>query len=128
LLTINLIILYEYHVFAIFVPGSSQTGGLDWRTGDSDGFVSGIGAPAYLSIPGYELCLESFTPAGASHSEICLPAKKPYYCSDPAWRELQDTFEGDCPNRNSNGQGKKTSELRKKHHKIFNTKIQKSWI
>ena len=44
--------------FFTFAAGSSQTGGLDWRTGDSNGFVSGVGAPAYLSVTGYELCLE----------------------------------------------------------------------
>ena len=85
-----------------FFPGSSQTGGLDWRTGDSNGFVSGVGAPAYLSIPGYELCLNKYTPNGAAHSQFCLPSKKPFICNKRSWNQLQNVFEGDCPEGKSN--------------------------
>ena len=83
--------------FFTFAAGSSQTGGLDWRTGNSDGFVSGVGAPAYLSVTGYELCLNEYTPAGAAHSQFCLPSKKPYNCNEQSWNQLQNVFEGNCP-------------------------------
>ena len=59
--------------------------------------IGGVGAPAYLSIPGFENCLEEFTPAGGDHSENCLPQKRPYNCAEGAWEELQNVFEGDCP-------------------------------
>ena len=91
-----------YFHFWIFFPGSSQTGGLDWRTGDSNGFVSGVGAPAYLSISGYELCLNKYTPNGAAHSQFCLPSKKPFICNKQSWNQLQNVFEGDCPEGKSN--------------------------
>ena len=67
--------------------GSSQTGG----------FVSGVGAPAYLSIQGYEQCLEEYTPTGSSHSQYCLPTKRPFSCNQKSWNQLQNVFEGDCP-------------------------------
>ena len=57
----------------------------------------GVGAPAYLSIPGFEQCLEEFIPVGTDHSENCLPHKKPYNCNQRAWEELQNVFEGKCP-------------------------------
>ena len=84
--------------FFTFAAGSSQTGGLDWRTGDS----SGVGAPAYLSVTGYELCLKEYTPAGADHSQFCLPSKKPFNCNEQSWNQLQNVFEGTCPEGKSN--------------------------
>ena len=47
------------------------------------------GAPAYLSIPGFELCLEEVQHPGDSHTEKCIPANKPEYCSQQAWEDLQ---------------------------------------
>ena len=67
--------------------GSSQTGG----------FVGGVGAPAYLSVSGYELCLDEYTPAGTSHSEYCLPQKRPFSCTENSWNQLKNVFKGDCP-------------------------------
>ena len=88
--------IFHFHIW-IFFTGSSQTGGLDWRNGDSNGFVSGVGAPAYLSISGFELCLNKYTPNGAAHSQFCLPSKKPYNCNEQSWNQLQNVFEGNCP-------------------------------
>ena len=88
------------------VPGvSSQTGSSrpNYNTGSNKpnynigSQIGGVGAPAYLSIPGFEHCLEEFTPVGALHSENCLPHRKPYYCAERAWEEIQNVFEGDCP-------------------------------
>ena len=54
-----------------------------------------------MSIPGFENCLEEFTPVGGDHSENCLPNKRPYNCAERAWEELQNVFEGDCPHSSS---------------------------
>ena len=99
----------------IFFSGSTQTGrvpGGSLQTGsnrpnynagsnkpnyNTGSQIGGVGAPAYLSIPGFEHCLEEFTPVGALHSENCLPHRKPYYCAERAWEEIQNVFEGDCP-------------------------------
>jgi hypothetical protein len=59
--------------------------------------IGGVGAPAYLSIPGFEQCLEEFTPVGGQHSQNCLPHRRPYNCTEEAWEGLQNVFEGDCP-------------------------------
>jgi hypothetical protein len=69
------------------IIGSSQTGG----------FVSGVGAPAYLSVSGYEFCLDEYTPTGTSHSEFCLPQKRPFSCTENSWNQLKNVFKGDCP-------------------------------
>merc|ERR1712156_1153258 len=87
------------------VGGSSQTGrvpGGSSQTGSQVGGGSsqsglGLGPPAYLSIPGFSNCLEEHTPAGASHTENCLPQNKPRFCQQQAWEELQSLFEGNCP-------------------------------
>ena len=68
--------------------GSSQTGRVP---------PIQVGPPAYLSIPGFEQCLEEFTPVGGQHSENCLPHRRPYNCTEQAWEGLQNVFEGDCP-------------------------------
>jgi hypothetical protein len=82
------------------IGGSSQTGGQIGGSSQTGGqMLGGFGAPAYLSVPGFELCLRSYTPAGQSHSQYCLPNRKPYSCYQRAWDRLQDTnvFQGDCP-------------------------------
>merc|ERR1719435_677798 len=60
------------------------------------GFV-GVGAPAYLSIPGYKLCLKDYAPTGQSHTEFCKPATKPDDCAPNSWDRLKTDFNGDCP-------------------------------
>ena len=62
-----------------------------------------------MSVPGYEQCLEEFTPAVGQHSENCLPNKRPYNCAERAWEELQNVFEGDCPQTGSQIGGVGTS-------------------
>ena len=70
----------------------------DPRQGSSQtGRIPQVGPPAYLSIPGFEQCLDEFTPAGQSHSEHCLPQRRPYNCAEQSWEGLQNVFEGDCP-------------------------------
>ena len=59
--------------------------------------LGGFGAPEYLSVPGFELCLRSYTPIGQSHSQYCIPSRKPYSCYQRAWDRLQNVFRGDCP-------------------------------
>jgi len=58
-----------------------------------------LGAPAYLSVSGYELCLEVFTPNGASHTELCLPQTRADSCVEESWNQLKKVFEGDCPQK-----------------------------
>jgi len=79
------------------IGGSSQTGGQIGGSSQSGVGGVGLGAPAYLSIRGFELCLRSYTPAGAAHSQYCLPSRKPYSCYQRAWDQLQNVFQGDCP-------------------------------
>merc|ERR1719367_2477350 len=61
--------------------------------------TGGVGAPAYLNVPGFDKCLLNYTPAGASHSQKCLPSKKPYDCNQHSWDQSQNenVFQGDCP-------------------------------
>ena len=61
-----------------------------------------VGAPAYLSVSGYKLCLEVFTPNGASHTELCLPQKRADSCVEESWNQLKKVFEGDCPQKGKN--------------------------
>jgi len=79
------------------ITGSSQTGRVPGGSSQTGGFVGGVGAPAYLSVSGYELCLDEYTPAGTSHSEFCLPQKRPFSCTENSWNQLQNVFKGDCP-------------------------------
>jgi hypothetical protein len=61
--------------------------------------VGGLGGlpPAYLSVPKYENCLDSHD-ASASHSEFCMPSKKPRHCPGDSWQQLKNVFQGnDCP-------------------------------
>ncbi len=51
-------------------------------------------APAYLSVPSYELCLDTFQAEGALHSEFCMPGTKPDNCPQTSWDELQIAFFG----------------------------------
>ena len=60
-------------------------------------------APPYLSVPGFENCLKEHTPVGQSHSQRCIPKKKPNSCSENSWKKLQVVFEGDCPHIGSIG-------------------------
>ena len=41
--------------------------------------------------------MKSFSPLDADHTQWCLPAKKPKYCAKAAFEELQDVFDGECP-------------------------------
>ena len=59
--------------------------------------IGGVGAPAYLNVEGFKLCLNSHTPSSGSHSGYCLPKVKPELCKQDAWDKLLDVFEGDCP-------------------------------
>ena len=53
--------------------------------------------PMYLSVQGHEACLGTYSPS-STHSEKCLPVSKPAACSDSAWNDLTDVFEGiRCP-------------------------------
>ena len=61
------------------------------------GHIDGVAAPPYLSVPGFENCLKEYNPDGQSHSQRCIPKKKPNSCSENSWKKLQDVFEGDCP-------------------------------
>ena len=85
----------------------SQTGRVPSGSSQTGSFVSGVGAPDYLSIPGYELCLKEYTPPGSFHSKYCLPTKRPFSCNQRSWNQLQNVFEGDCPKNVPIG-GKKT--------------------
>merc|ERR1712172_440203 len=57
----------------------------------------GVGAPAYLDVPGFELCLGEHASSDSDHTEWCRPANKPEYCSQKAWDDLKTKFDGDCP-------------------------------
>ena len=60
-------------------------------------FLGGL-PPAYLSIPGYEDCLQTVNQGGSN--QLCFPVSKPGACIDASWEELLDKFEGDdCPER-----------------------------
>ena len=82
--------------------------------------IGGVGAPAYLSIPGFESCLEEFTPSGGDHSENCLPNKRPYNCAEQAWEELQNVFEGDCPTSNGGQVGGVSNRINLEVHDLGN--------
>ena len=83
--------------------GSSQTGRVPGGSSQTGGFVSGVGAPAYLSIEGYERCLEEYTPTGSFVSILCLPKRKPFSCNRRSWTQLQQVFQEQCPKTNTIG-------------------------
>ena len=61
----------------------------------------GVGGapPAYLSVDGFQDCLEKFK-ASSSHEELCLPASRPTSCKPESWKTLKHdgTFKGlQCP-------------------------------
>ena len=54
--------------------------------------------PVYLNEIAHDQCLEKYNPPGGNHTEYCLPATKPEYCSELSWDEIQNSFDGeDCP-------------------------------
>ena len=59
----------------------------------SRGFVGGVGA----ALPGFEFCIEEFTPVGSFSSQYCLPNKRPRSCNQRIWNELQNGFLENCP-------------------------------
>ena len=81
------------------IGGSSQSGGQIGGSSQTGGgqFIGGVGAPGYLSVPGWENCLKNFTPSTADHSQLCLPNSKPNSCNQNSWEQLKDVFQGDCP-------------------------------
>ena len=89
------------------LTGSPQIGGSSQNGGDTIGGSSQTGGqvfggaetPDYLSIPGFEDCLKKYTPSDASHSQFCLPNKKPNSCNENSWEALngENGFQGDCP-------------------------------
>ena len=83
------------NVYEVDCP--SQTGGVPGGSSQTGGFVSGVGTPDYLSIPGYEFCLKEYTPLGSFNSQYCLPNKRPFSCNQRSWNQLQNVFDGDCP-------------------------------
>ncbi len=54
--------------------------------------IGGFGAPAYLSVPGFQQCL--LTHEG-SHASLCLPDTKPQDCLEDSWTQLRTVFRGD---------------------------------
>ena len=53
--------------------------------------------PDYLSVDGQQTCL-GYHQIDDAHTVKCLPSEKPSGCEDPAWRELQNVFNGiGCP-------------------------------
>ena len=65
----------------------------------SRGFVGGVGA----ALPGFEFCIEEFTPVGSFSSQYCLPNKRPRSCNQRIWNELQNGFLENCPTFDSIG-------------------------
>ena len=58
----------------------------------------GVGAPAYLSVPNWKECAESYQPEGSSHKEVCLPSRKPAACSQSSWTAFKEVWTGiGCP-------------------------------
>ena len=47
--------------------------------------------------------MNQHSPRGASHTEYCLPSTKPNNCVQESWNELQNVFEGNCPENQSPG-------------------------
>ena len=82
-----------------------------------------------MSIPGFENCLEEFTPAGGDHSENCLPNKRPYSCAERAWEELQNVFEGDCPQTGSEVGGESKCKNLEVHdlENLYFFRVYSSW-
>ena len=57
----------------------------------------GLRAPPYLSVVGHEDCLEEYS-ASPTHTEKCLPMRRPQRCLPPAFKKLEEVFEGGrCP-------------------------------
>jgi len=81
------------------IGGSSQNGGQIGGSSQTGGgqLIGGVGAPGYLSVPGWETCLGNYTPSTADHSQYCLPNTKPNSCNQNSWEQLKDVFQGECP-------------------------------
>ena len=58
--------------------------------------LGGLGTmpPKYLSVEGFDQCLNSHTVPGSSHSEFCLPPSKPKDCSLKSWKLVRESFDG----------------------------------
>ena len=68
----------------------------------------GLGAPAYLNVPDYRKCLGDHPSPSGSHTELCLPVKKPAGCPANSWTEMikPEVFSGiRCALHDKNGYG-----------------------
>ena len=61
----------------------------------------GLAAPSYLSIEGYEDCLD-IDNSNIGVSMLCLPKEKPMDCSEDSWLKINVEFNGNgCPEGSS---------------------------
>ena len=59
--------------------------------------IIGLAAPSYLSIEGYEDCLD-IDNSNIGVSMLCLPKEKPMDCSEDSWLKINVEFNGNgCP-------------------------------
>ena len=59
--------------------------------------IIGLAAPSYLSIEGYEDCLD-IDNSNIGVSMLCLPKEKPMNCSEDSWLKINVEFNGNvCP-------------------------------
>ena len=56
----------------------------------------GFGAPGYLSVPQFEICLKQQEDPESHFMTWCQPSQKPTDCPDASWETLLTVFEGDC--------------------------------
>lgn len=44
--------------------------------------------PKYLSVPGWQNCVDEVKSAGSTYSSVCLPSTRPSGCSYRSWSQL----------------------------------------
>ena len=54
--------------------------------------------PAYLSVPSFSKCLDTYQGFESLHSEFCLPRSQPTDCPESSWNRIASVFLGiGCP-------------------------------
>ena len=82
--------------------------GIGCESKDKSDSLVGVGAPPYLSVPDYRNCLGDHPSPSGTHTQLCLPVKKPDDCPPSSWNQLikPEIFNGiRCALQDKNGYG-----------------------
>ena len=101
-------ILRYFHYLKVPLLSLNFAKGIDFPTACNVNPI-GLGTPSYLSIDGFEDCLDEHTTDG--FTSYCFPKEKPVACMDDSWSKILEEFPGDkCPDERKLEEREKTGK------------------